>query len=228
MNLQVLKKQFQTKNNTVAFYYDSTRKPTQNEIEKILQGFKKELNKSIKLQVSGNRFFFGGESNFIEHIELDVAESLVNNIVGKNKQNLKSKLLVFSDEGYTVQPCFVLTKKFGSKVISEIDRLFKFVTGIDGVGYFNDNVYYIDTQTNQIEHGALDVAEILTRRSIQPLNIKVKTQGFKALPAYNESESDEKMSYGGKLKSEDSKQNIFFGALILVATVGAVNILGKK
>lgn len=176
-------KDFQTKNNTVGFYYDTDKKPSEEQIKQIRDGFRKEVGKDIKLQVKGTRFFFGGDSDLIEHLHLDVAESLVKNIVGKNPNNLKSELVVISDEGYTVQPCFVLTKVFGDNVISEIDRLYKFVTGIDGIGYFNETRYYIDTQQERMQHGDLDVAELLVRRSIEPINIKVdKIHGFKSLP----------------------------------------------
>lgn len=174
---------FETKNNTVGFYYDVDTEPTSEQIQQIKDGFVDEIGKEIKLQVKDNRFFFGGDSDLVEHLHLDVAESLVKNIVGKNPNNLKSELVVISDEGYTVQPYFVLTKVFDDNVIKEIDRLYKFVTGIDGIGYFSENRYYIDTQQERMQHGELDVAELLVRRNIESIDIKVnKVHGFKALP----------------------------------------------
>lgn len=173
-----------TKNklNAVAFVYEVARVPTAADIDAILSAVKQETGETIQIQFDGTLLLFGGLSDFISHIVLDVAESAARNTLGAADKNQKSDLLLIGSNDYSVQPCFTLSEVFGDDTIAEIERLYKFVTGIDGVGYFNETRFYIDTNSPVISHGDMDVAEILVRRMIDGTSNSVEVQGFKALP----------------------------------------------
>lgn len=175
---------------TVLFAYEVPRPPSSDEIAAIKSTIKKETGKDISVNAEISRIVFGGKDEFIDHIVLDVGESITKKLVGTNAAERKSDLILVGDRTYSVQPCFELSGKFGPSVIKEIDRLYEFVTGIKGIGYFVENRYYIDTQTSIIEHGAMDVAEILVRRMIDGKPIRVLRQGFKALPRVSNKDSD--------------------------------------
>lgn len=177
-------------NNTAAFIYTTPHSATQEQIDEIYNSVKKETKKDVFIQVDGNKIVFGGTDQLVEHIVLDIAESYTKKIVGKNPEGKKSTLKAYSNENHSVQPCFVLSEKFGQKQIDEIIRLYELVTGISGIGWFGDNRFYIDTKSETIDHGSLDVAELLVRRTIEPMGITIDTHGFKSLPR-QESQEDE-------------------------------------
>lgn len=185
-----------TKNklNAVAFVYEVARVPTAADIDAILSAVNQETGETIEIQFDGTLLLFGGLSDFISHIVLDVAESAARNTLGAADKNKKSDLLLIGSNDYSVQPCFTLSEVFGDDTIAEIERLYKFVTGIDGVGYFNENRFYIDTNSSVISHGDMDVAEILVRRMIDGTSNSVEVQGFKALPKDAQRSSDATLS----------------------------------
>lgn len=175
---------------TVMFSYEVPRPPSSDELAAIKSTIKKETGKIISVNVEISKIVFGGDSEFIDHIVLDVGESITKKLVGSNSAERKSDLILVGDRTYSVQPCFELSARFGPSVIKEIDRLYEFVTGIKGIGYFAENRYYIDTQTSSIPHGSMDVAEILVRRMIDGKPITVNRQGFKALPRVGNKDSE--------------------------------------
>lgn len=178
----------------VTFAYQVAQEPSQSDIDAIQAAVLDETGETIEIQADGNTLFFGGLSDFISHIVLDVAESAARNTLGAADENKKSDLLLIGSSSYSVQPCFTLSEVFGDETIAEIERLYSFVTGIDGVGYFNENRFYIDTNLPLIKHGDMDVAEILVRRMIDGTSNSIELQGFKALPKRNAASADVQLS----------------------------------
>lgn len=167
---------------TVIFTFETKRRASDADAKRIAETVRKETGQDLKITADGKLLVFGNGSEFIEHIALDVGESAAKAELGAADENKKSELIMVGGSDYSVQPCFDLSEKFDNRTIKEIERLYKFVTGIDGVGYFNENRFYIDTKAPLIKHSDMDVAEILVRRMIDGKGISVKAQGFKALP----------------------------------------------
>lgn len=170
------------KSNRVSFAYEVANPPTAADIKKIKSAILEETEETISVKADGNSIIFGGDSEFISHVVLDVGEAAARNMLGAANPDKKSDLILMGSGSYSVQPCFMLTSVFDDDTIAEIERLYEFVTGIKGVGYFTEKRFYIDTNTSIIKHGDMDIAEILVRRMIDGTGNRVESQGFKALP----------------------------------------------
>lgn len=181
----------------VFFSYETASNPNIKEVSEISSIIKKETGQSIDVKADGGFVVFGGDVDFIDHIVLDVGEAAARNILGSASDDKKSDLVLIGSEKYSVQPCFEMSEKLSAPIIREIERLYEFVTGIKGVGYYNENRFYIDTKSSLIRHIDMDVAEILVRRMIDGKSVSITKQGFKALPMREVS----KKAYGGLLSS---------------------------
>jgi len=133
---------------------------------------------------SGLLFTFAGDdATNMPHPMLDVSESAAHETAGNAG---KSTLFAAgSVDDQTLQPCFRLSERLSDEQVAEIERLYGFVAGIDATGYHNETRFYLDTGRVELSHIALDVAEILVRRTVAETDISVADHTVKVLPAGN-------------------------------------------
>lgn len=142
-----------------------------------------ETGKSIPMHASpkGAHFTLGEQ---VPHVVIDVAESATQNSAGKPVTvPQKSTIVVTGDTtGRSVHPVFELSKRLTTAQTSEVERLYKFVAGVDATTFQTSNELHIDTGQKRLKHGSLDVAEIIVRRVGDEAGVTVSNHTVKSGP----------------------------------------------
>jgi len=164
-------------------FYTPTAMPVSEsdlaEIRSVADQFGGEV---LRLEPYMGGVLVGGRSTQeIKHAAtLDIVENAIQQVAGGDE---KSTLFLGGDpEGHSVQPCFILSDLLDGPTLRELEQVYAFVTGVESTWYFNKKRLYVDTGRVALPHGALDVAEILTRRAVSGTNITVEAHSFKRLP----------------------------------------------
>ena len=113
-----------------------------------------------------------------EHVDLDVAESAVQNALGKVQ---KSSLHVAGDaDGLSLHPCFEVDGEFDRDTLDRMAQLFALVANHRVAVGMMDGMVAFDPREPVLSHAALDVAEILTRRMGDQNDVTITGNTFRA------------------------------------------------
>jgi hypothetical protein len=150
-----------------AFHTPTGVTASTSDVEGILDAVEGETGLRPAGSATDNGVLFEFAETAFLHPVLDVAESATQNTLGKPdvQGSVKSTLFAAGDaDGLSVQPAFQLSAPFADEQTAEIERLFRFVAGVDADVYVEDSTVYVDSGAQAFGHLGLDVAEILVRR----------------------------------------------------------------
>jgi len=173
----------------MTFYTPTDRPVGQREVREIKDVARQFGATLLPMKPYGGGVIVGGDEDVprseavseIPHAEsLDLLENAIQDVAGGSEKS--TLFLGGPPEKNTVQPCFILNERLADQTLRTLERNYRFITGVDSTWYFNENRLYVDTGTISLSHGSLDVAELLTRRTISGTSTVIRGHTFKRLP----------------------------------------------
>ena len=178
----------------IAWHIPTGEIPSDDDVSALLDAIEETAGSRPVAEATDTGVLYELTETEFAHPLLDVSESVSVNAHGTPdvEGSVKSTLFVAGDTtDRSVQPSFGLSEPLTDETVAEIEFLYEFVAGVDAAGYHEGDRFFLDTDTSELGHLAVDVAEILVRRAAAVEGVTVIDEDAHLIAAQETLDADE-------------------------------------